>query len=174
MKMELQHLAYPASSATTSPPQPSHLCQDCRHVFEHWHEVLEDEYNARFPHCENSNIFALIESARNGCYICSQFLRNLETRGIVEILQGVTIDVLNCGWTGYHGYVMVISFERIISRGRAYYQDCWLLELRFRPPDILDDDGDEEDDIAERVEKYVEGGRRQQAGSLHGALNGGV
>lgn len=106
--MELQHLGHSTSKAIISPPQPSHLCQECRRIFDHWDDVLEDEYSARFPHCEN--IFALIESARNGCYLCSQFLRNLEIRGIVEILQGLTVDVMNCGWTGYHGYVMVISF----------------------------------------------------------------
>lgn len=52
--------------------------------------------------------------------------------------------------------------------------------IEIHPPDILDDEGrneaeiDEEDDIVERVEKYMEGGRRPQAGSLHGALDGGV
>lgn len=178
--MELQHLVDPTSKASPAPAPPSHLCQYCRNIFERWYEVLQDEYtgSGRFTHCKS--IFALTESAKNGCYLCSQFLRNLETRGMVEILQGVTVDVMNCGLTGYRGYVMIISFERIISRGREHYKDCWLLELRFRPPDILYDDGfdenetDGEDDIAKRVENYMDGGHRPEAGSLHGGLDGGV
>ncbi|KUJ23570.1 HET-domain-containing protein [Mollisia scopiformis] len=142
LTMDIQHLLSSSESVNTVPS--SNLCQDCRHIFNHWDEVLEDDYNARFPHCQN--IFGLIESAARGCYLCNQFLRNLEIRGIAKTLRGLTIDILNSAGTGYNGYIVVNSFERIISRGRDHHKDCWLLELRFRPPDALFDDDDDDDE----------------------------
>ncbi|KAE8442363.1 hypothetical protein EG329_003434 [Mollisiaceae sp. DMI_Dod_QoI] len=143
------------SEAILNHSQPSQLCLHCRHIFDHWDEVLEDEYTVRFPHCKN--IFGLVESATKGCHLCSQFLRNLETRGIAKTLKGVTVDLMNSGRLGYNGYIIVISFERIISRGRDYYKDCWLLELRFRPPDEDEDEEDDDDEEDEEDEEETDG-----------------
>lgn len=98
------------------------LCKHCRYIFDHWEEVVEDEYQARFLHCDN--IFALQVSAARGCPLCGQFLRNLVSRGELETAQNATIDLLNNGLIAARSWIRVVSFHRIISSQILMPADC--------------------------------------------------
>lgn len=114
-----------ATDLYTSP----NLCNHCQYIFDNWSEVIEDEYQVRFSHCES--IFALQTSATQGCSLCGQFLRNLASRGELDTARDSTIELFNNGLLPSRCWIRVISFNRILSSRKAASADCKLLELRF-------------------------------------------
>ena len=122
------------------------LCKHCQYIFDHWEELVEDEYQARFLHCDN--IFALQVSAVRGCPLCGQFLQNLTSRGELETAQNATTDLLNKGFITERSWIRIVSFQRIISSCRQGLMpaDCRLLELRFRFENFEEEEEDSEED----------------------------
>jgi len=122
---------------------PLNLCNHCQYIFDNWSEVIEDEYQVKFSHCEN--IFALQMSATQGCPLCGQFLQNLASRGELDLARDATIELFNNGSLPSRWWVRVISLKRILSSwSSAALADCKLLELRFRL-DNLEVEGGESD-----------------------------
>src|SRR3954464_1996987 len=109
----------------------SNLCQYCQLIFHHWEENTKYYSLSRWRHCEN--IYALRTSANAGCHLCSQFYRNLVSRGLADELLDSTVELLNQGLPVGPGRVMVIPFDRLLSGARS---ECLLLELHFRVPRI--------------------------------------
>jgi hypothetical protein len=134
------------------------LCKHCQYIFDHWEELVEDEYQARFLHCDN--IFALQVSAAKGCPLCGQFLQNLTSRGELETAQNATIDLLNKGLIGERSWIRTVSFQRIISSRRQGLMpaDCRLLELRFRFENFEEEEEDSEEDTEYSSQRQRTGG----------------
>jgi hypothetical protein len=115
------------------------LCIHCQYIFDHWYEVLENEYQVKFFHC--ASIFDLQISAASGCALCAQFLRNLASRGEADVLRAATINLLNKGYLPQRSWIRVASLSRIVSKGNAV-GDSLLLELRFYLDGIEEEESD--------------------------------
>jgi hypothetical protein len=123
--------------ALSDPNTSRKLCNHCEYIFDHWEEVLDNEYLVKFLHCES--IFALQISVARGCTLCAQFLRSLASRGEADILRETTIDLLNKGIIPQRSWIRIASLSRIMSRQDAV-ENCLLLELRFYLDGIEEED----------------------------------